>query len=381
MKLILHIGQSKTGTSSLQGFLQANRKSLAKQGILYPEYIYNGRYFDTQSHNIFAERVAGFSVHPHCTPEDYFQQFHRQLKEHNCDTMILSAENFFGAPHVWRIEEGQDFFDAHRKKLEVLRGLTQDFDTHIVAYLRPPEIWFEAAITQIIRYHGLLGQEVYQSDPQLFSLLAPHMDYARLLGLWRDVLKPAQMSVMPYEREKMVQNDTIYDFFARAGLDISAMEKLAPKPESHASLDRRYVAVKKELNKTPKSKVRERIIIACLGKLNDGLKCIEKYKADPDLKEEIRQYSAASNQRIQEEYGDQDNESFFTPLALENGEQSAELSVEKLEAAMQQFHKCYKSFPIRVLHCKFWVRELLKRRFKVLYMALRVLARPFRNSN
>ena len=38
MKLYLHIGQSKTGTTSLQYFFQKNRQNLIQNKILYPNY-------------------------------------------------------------------------------------------------------------------------------------------------------------------------------------------------------------------------------------------------------------------------------------------------------------------------------------------------------
>jgi len=37
MKLVLHIGWPKTGTSSLQAFCRSNRRELLKNGVLYPK--------------------------------------------------------------------------------------------------------------------------------------------------------------------------------------------------------------------------------------------------------------------------------------------------------------------------------------------------------
>jgi len=41
MRVILHIGQSKTGTTALQSFLASNRTPLAKAGICYPDVYRN----------------------------------------------------------------------------------------------------------------------------------------------------------------------------------------------------------------------------------------------------------------------------------------------------------------------------------------------------
>ena len=39
-KLILHIGQSKTGTSSLQALLSEERETLWDNGVLYPDVFF-----------------------------------------------------------------------------------------------------------------------------------------------------------------------------------------------------------------------------------------------------------------------------------------------------------------------------------------------------
>ena len=41
MRLILHIGTHKTGTSSLQLFCRNNRKALLEHGIFYPKTSHN----------------------------------------------------------------------------------------------------------------------------------------------------------------------------------------------------------------------------------------------------------------------------------------------------------------------------------------------------
>ena len=63
MRAIIHIGIIKTGTTSIQSFLQANRSLLRGQGVLYPQYAIPGRTrstsgtaMGTRDHNYLCER-------------------------------------------------------------------------------------------------------------------------------------------------------------------------------------------------------------------------------------------------------------------------------------------------------------------------------------
>ncbi|MCH8942156.1 MAG: hypothetical protein IIA48_06935 [Bacteroidetes bacterium] len=50
-KFILHIGQSKTGTTAIQSFLSENRKILHNKGILYPDILKKWVSLDLLNHN------------------------------------------------------------------------------------------------------------------------------------------------------------------------------------------------------------------------------------------------------------------------------------------------------------------------------------------
>ncbi len=49
MRFVIHIGTHKTGTSSLQTFCVANRRTLLDQGIYYPTNKYASQNFWLQS--------------------------------------------------------------------------------------------------------------------------------------------------------------------------------------------------------------------------------------------------------------------------------------------------------------------------------------------
>jgi hypothetical protein len=92
-RLILHIGTHKTGTTSIQRFLDANRRKLAARGVFYPGYDLIGK----PHHYAHIGIVNGFSGG--ATPfsaEDaraFFAAVRDRVADH--DVTILSAEPFY----------------------------------------------------------------------------------------------------------------------------------------------------------------------------------------------------------------------------------------------------------------------------------------------
>lgn len=329
--LILHIGQSKTGTSSLQSLLAEERKTLSKQGILYPDISLGGSALELLEHNAFAESLSGIKRYPRLEPEEWAEQFKKQMQEQTCHSLLLSAESFFGTPQIWTVGPAEDFFALHKKKIERLSALLPAQKTHIVLYLRRQDLWLESAIGHIIRYEGLLGQKIYENDEQLTSLLAPHLNYLRLVDLWQDTLKPDKFSIIPYERDALENGDTGQDFLKRTGLDkIIEVKENIPRKLENQSLSAECLILKSALNKTKKTKMRERSIIAilnCLDKREDLPRT--RYTISEDLKDRTFEAHRADNRLLAQKYGGPTG-SFFS---LPEHDQAPKPAPEKPDAA------------------------------------------------
>ena len=304
MRFILHIGQSKSGTTSLQAFLAENRPALAAAGICYPDVERNGIPLKVQDHNPVAEELSGIHRHPHLSAEEYFTQFREQAAKAGCQTILLSGESFFGAPHIWTLSKAEDFYASHKKKLERLKALLAGDECQIIVYLRPQDDWLESAIGQVIRYEGLLGRRIYENDNQLADLLAPHLDYAAILDLWRDILNPAQLTVIPFERTALKDGDTVADFLQRLDL-----RSFSPSPATktgerhHASWGRDTLTLKKILNRIPKTKTAERTIVALLNDQDRHCGNHRRLRLDHGLRFAIREKYAALNRKLADQYG------------------------------------------------------------------------------
>lgn len=314
-KLILHIGQSKTGTSSLQALLSEERKTLRESRVLYPDVFMGGAALQLVEHNAFAESLSGIMRYPHFSPEAYAEDFMKQMTEASCDTLLLSAESFFGTPQIWTVGPSAEFFALHRKKIERLKALLPAKQCHIVLYLRRQDLWLESAIGHIIRYEGLLGQKVYENDEQVTQILAPHLDYLKLVHLWQEVMEPAEFSVVPYEREVLRGEDTAQDFLVRTGLDaILKLDESIPRKLENLSWSAECLTIKKALNATPKSKVRERTAIDLLNAIDlDKSLPRTRFSIAPSIKEQVRERHKEDNRLLAQDYGGPTGSFFSLP--------------------------------------------------------------------
>ena len=96
MKLILHIGTHKTGTTAIQRFLALNQVQMLKLGIGYPKYsdILPG-HADHYAHIDVAKGLMGESRILSTEDSKLFLQGLRCYGEkHNCHTVVVSAESF-----------------------------------------------------------------------------------------------------------------------------------------------------------------------------------------------------------------------------------------------------------------------------------------------
>ncbi|MBT8232847.1 MAG: hypothetical protein HKO66_13760, partial [Saprospiraceae bacterium] len=87
MKLILHIGQQKTGSTSLQSFLFDNYKSLIDKGYLYPKSL--GIEYKKQ-HLLFKEHKPSNN-----NGESLKAPLLQEIKDKNASTVIISDENLY----------------------------------------------------------------------------------------------------------------------------------------------------------------------------------------------------------------------------------------------------------------------------------------------
>jgi len=344
LKTLLHIGQSKTGTSAIQAFLAQNRRELSASGVLYPQVRVGRLLLDVQSHNAVADALVGVtSIYPHLTAQQYFDQFRAEAERTGAEQMVLSAEHFFGGqPRVWDVPDEDAYLAGYAKKIEALTGWLRGHEITVLVYLRPQVEWLASAIGQAIRYEGLMqGRRIYESDRQYFEMSRPLLRYSRLLDLWRRILAPATMLVIPYRREDLVGGDSVSDFLVRSQLDHLCLSSAITQADVNPSLSVEYLEVKKLLNREPRTKSQERVAIECLDRLSRQSSRARSYQLDDEVVATIVDYVADDNASLNARYMNTGRPFVARPDSAQPAVREL-LSDDEVRAAMTRFTKEYR---------------------------------------
>ncbi|MFQ6551006.1 hypothetical protein AAD018_001505 [Aestuariibius insulae] len=218
MRTVLHIGPHKTGTTSFQHRLHANRDGLAKAGILYPV---SGSF-------IFGQHRLPFALldrtDPHRGDVPDLSAEAAALKDEiertKPDLLILSSEEFsvLRSDHIARLAE------------------TLDLETpEIVAVVRHPvELLFSAYIHRIIKPDSTFKQNVETFAANALSRVAG-LDMDRWLAAWATRFGDSSVKLVPYRKGNIVA-----DIVAEIGIDPGLLRE-DPAPLANAALDPRAV--------------------------------------------------------------------------------------------------------------------------------------------
>ena len=165
MRIIVHIGTPKTGTTFLQRSLYANRKTLAKRGVLYPaSYLYG-----VDKQHAFLAYLAGYDLNfingiegwndkAHKNNKKYFEQ---EIAVSSFHTVVLSSEILFGLN------------SPQRKKLsQYLKSFSKNLK--IIAYVRHPIAFMLSDMSQHVKMGYSFDFDYFSDQHYLFSVPNRH---------------------------------------------------------------------------------------------------------------------------------------------------------------------------------------------------------------
>ena len=187
MKLVIHAGVHRTGTTSLQRFLAKNREGLAARGVAYP-----GTEGNHQS--------LAWALH------------RGQAGPHGVLALVEEAE-VTGAEHV--VLSGEDF--AIHRELAWAERVAKEIDTRAVFYLRRQDHWVMSWYNQQVKWPFNAAKA--RMDPAAFLATIDDfywLDYARMLDRWVSVLGEDRVEVGVLERGQVA--NTVSDFLERVGI-------------------------------------------------------------------------------------------------------------------------------------------------------------------
>lgn len=219
MKIFLHIGVDKCGSTAIQSGLWRNREKLGKAGIAVP----NLGFSEIHGHGRLFQAVLGL-VDP-CKLDaplrdarNVAQQLSSELRDHQrtgADTAVLT----------W---EGLNFLSG--KKVTELSRLLYGHSVTLVVYVREQAAIIQSGVLQNIKdpYHGCQSLDSIRGN---MKFLPANRDYFSLVRLWKKQLNPDNVVVRGYERQSLLNGDAFADFVSvitddePQGLDSTSVDR------------------------------------------------------------------------------------------------------------------------------------------------------------
>jgi hypothetical protein len=273
MKLILHIGTQKTGTTALQQFLYANREPLAACGFHYA----------TPPHGLREANFVGNALNVgKCRVVNTFLTKHMELAHRRgADTILVSAENFYAMSvldAMQRREVCANAVERDRALIETLQSLMPEgiATTQIVCYFRRPDRYAESLYSQHVK-RGIIFAGTFD---EFLPIIKPALFYNKYMRAWSDVFGRKNCIVRLYEPARA---DIVSDF-VRNAVCIENIGQLADSQNrGNERVGRDLLEFKRLKNRT--ARANERDIERTILRLVDEK--MELRKVEPDYYQEF----------------------------------------------------------------------------------------------
>lgn len=243
--LYLHIGQHKTGTSTIQNFFWMNRERLAAKGVLYPEIGLSG---PTHAHfalsipgkrdemlatifkNAASDRDGTYRAYNGESSDALFAQLGELIAETDCHTVFLSSECFMEWIEPSSIKNLIDRYCGCEVK--------------VLLFLRRQDQWIQSVFNQVVKDPGLRYGGRLEALPQVDML-----NYRHTVQGWSRAFGKENMTVLPYQEANRYDRGVLGLLADIIGLKEVGDYQAPPFAERNISLKRWQVDVLHELNR------------------------------------------------------------------------------------------------------------------------------------
>lgn len=221
MKVILHIGPHKTGTTAIQTFMNLNREALCRCGVAYPswtegEYNHHGLVHGLRTPGLFDATVA--RLHDAI----------RHAASAGCRCCVFSSEMFV----------------EHEVPIGAVKEALCEHDVHVLAYIRRPDHLYASAYAQLVREDLVRRQEPIHEGEAGYDV-----SYATVFPKWMSHFPPGGLVIAPFDRLQWPDGNLLLDFARMIGIESVAGLTLAdPRLLGNRSLPAAIVEVVRESN-------------------------------------------------------------------------------------------------------------------------------------
>jgi hypothetical protein len=264
--VFVHIGMSKTGTTTLQFLLDANRALLKSSGFCYP--------------------LSGLSSSPH-------EKGHHELvtatknRDESVYKALVAEIDKVAAKVVVLSSEG--FSVSTQAEIEFLKEMLNCYEVKVVVYVREQASFLESLYNQAVK----TGSEVRDRYEFLADMLSSNrLNYYSIVKSWAAVFGKENIVVREYRGSGRGGRQLVEDFF---GVDFKVVDY-------NSSVDSRYIEFLRVVNKLglEQQLKNDKVVSLLLSSGNSGRDGLSVFgSAERKL---IRNYCKHSNKMLAREY-------------------------------------------------------------------------------
>lgn len=210
IKLYLHIGTAKTGTTTLQHFLTVKREELLKEGFLYP--LAGSIDFDPgilMTHEKLSIAIKDKLNIPvryklyqqeqwRKTLSTEWKRLHDEINKHSAKNVIISAESFS---------------DFELEGIKLIKENLSSYDVKIVVYIRQQDEFYQSWYNQKVKI-GVYGKDIHQF---ITEDRPDYLYYYDFLQSWRKVFGQENIILRVFEKQQL-KNGLVGDFLEAINL-------------------------------------------------------------------------------------------------------------------------------------------------------------------
>ncbi|WP_444909393.1 hypothetical protein [Microbulbifer sp. TRSA005] len=197
MKVYLHIGSDKTGSTAIQSALSRYRTLLKSKGIIYPELVQNQDHHES----LVLELQSGVKGNSWQKLEEIIAT--------NPPHILLSSEAFCALKTI---------------EIKRLKNWLNQPTIKVIAYLRRADEYLESGMLQRLKSTSSLKafKRQYLIAKHVPTILDPYVFNAAFkaffLVKWQRVY-PEQVIIRPYDKNQWVEQNIVHDLLNRLGLN------------------------------------------------------------------------------------------------------------------------------------------------------------------
>ena len=269
LKLILHAGTPKSGTTSLQVYLDKKQQKLRGRGILYPNRFHNPH---APKHQWFERNLV------QTNPENLLENFKNVLShvDQNTHTIVLSSEGIYNR-----------WWDFPEESRALLGELNKRFEINVWVWFREPLAFIESYYKQCIRNPQMPNIPCYGKDLTFAEMLndswfTRHLDYLGFIYNCQSLFGENTIRAFKYDRSNE-ENDIVQTVSEILGF---ATPHDNPTPRKNSSLNAAATEIQRVINRYQlKAKDKDKVI-PHLKELNQVL---STYSTESLIDEESRE--------------------------------------------------------------------------------------------